>query len=145
MASIFQVAEYFLRKEPMTHKKLQKLCYYAQAWYLANYSKPLFPETFEAWVHGPVSPELYHVYRKWGWLSIQQNDSAVLNIEAKERSFLDRVFEIYGQYSGDELESITHQEEPWQKARRGYSSWEYCRTRISEDDMRDYYRQRIKV
>lgn len=32
MHDLCEVAEWFLRKEPMTHKKLQKLCYYAQAW-----------------------------------------------------------------------------------------------------------------
>ena len=59
MSDIRKVAQYFLSKESMSHKKLQKLCYYAQAWYLANYGKPLMPNRFEAWVHGPVSPDLY--------------------------------------------------------------------------------------
>ena len=46
--TIFNVADYFLNRveteqgSSITHLKLQKLCYYAQAWYLAfegkNYS-----------------------------------------------------------------------------------------------------------
>ena len=30
--SIYEIADWFLNKGPMTQKKLQKLCYYAQAW-----------------------------------------------------------------------------------------------------------------
>ncbi len=39
--------------------KLQKLCYYCQAWYLAWNNEPLFDEEFEAWASGPVCKELY--------------------------------------------------------------------------------------
>jgi uncharacterized phage-associated protein len=52
MASVFDVANWFLAKEKMTHKKLQKLCYYAQAWHLANHGQPMMPNRFEAWIHG---------------------------------------------------------------------------------------------
>lgn len=33
--SVFDVANWFLAHETMMHKKLQKLCYYAQAWFYA--------------------------------------------------------------------------------------------------------------
>jgi len=33
--SVLNIAQCFLSKQGMTHKKLQKLCYYAQAWHLA--------------------------------------------------------------------------------------------------------------
>ena len=56
MESIYSVANYFLSKEPMTHKKLQKMCYFAQAWHMANYDSPLVPNRFEAWVHGRFLP-----------------------------------------------------------------------------------------
>ena len=32
--------------------KLQKLMYYAQAWYLGVYGTPLFDADFQAWIHG---------------------------------------------------------------------------------------------
>ena len=62
------VAEYFLALAnetggTITNLKLQKLVYYAQAWHLANFDKPLFDAKFEAWVHGPVIPGLYEEYR----------------------------------------------------------------------------------
>ncbi|MFP5528706.1 Panacea domain-containing protein, partial [Peptococcus simiae] len=55
MKSVIDVANWFLSKDSMTHKKIQKLCYYAQAWYCALYDgTPLFKEEIQAWVHGPV-------------------------------------------------------------------------------------------
>src|SRR3712207_9388330 len=58
--SIFDVADWFLSKEKMTPKKLQKLSYYFEAWCHALFGRTLVNDTqFEAWVHGPVSPELY--------------------------------------------------------------------------------------
>ena len=40
--SIFDVAEWFLQKESCSHKKLQKLCYYAVAWSYALFDESLF-------------------------------------------------------------------------------------------------------
>lgn len=36
MRTVFDVAEWFLSKESMTNKNLQKLCYCAQAWYCGS-------------------------------------------------------------------------------------------------------------
>ena len=60
--TVVDVAQFFANKETMTHKKLQKLVYYAYAWYIAlnnddcdNIKFRLCQKTnFEAWVHGPV-------------------------------------------------------------------------------------------
>lgn len=59
--SVFDVATYILQKcGNMSCMKLQKLCYYAQAWSLVWDNVPLFDEDFEAWASGPVCPELFH-------------------------------------------------------------------------------------
>ena len=64
------IAKYFLTKESMTQKKLQKLVYYAYAWYIVSFNNNvnrikhlLFIEKPEAWVHGPVFRTLYDAYR----------------------------------------------------------------------------------
>lgn len=144
MEEISEVAKYFLSKGSMTHKKLQKLCYYAQAWHLANYDKPLVPNRFEAWVHGPVSPDLYRIYRDWGWLPISQTGADEVKItDQQSKTLLDRVYKTYGHFSGDQLEQITHQESPWKEARSDCAKTEYCRNVISEKNMRDFYGSRI--
>lgn len=143
MESIYEVARYFLGKESMTHKKLQKICYFAQAWFLANYGEPLVPNRFEAWAHGPVSPDLYSKYREWGWENIPQVHQQAMFEDSDVESFLDKVYETYGDYSADELERITHSERPWQNARVGCAPGEYSRNPIALNDMRDYYGERI--
>lgn len=144
MEKITDVAKYFLSKEKMTHKKLQKLCYYAQAWHLANYNTPLVSNDFEAWVHGPVCPDLYVEYKDWGWLPISLNNSEkTCDLKPETKRFLNYVYDVYGQYSGDELENISHQEKPWNEARVGYSKTDYCRNMISSETMKNYYKVRI--
>ena len=64
MATVFDVAFYILDKlGDMSTMKLQKLCYYAQAWSLAWDGVPLFNEDFQAWANGPVCRELYEFHR----------------------------------------------------------------------------------
>ncbi|MDE5588224.1 MAG: DUF4065 domain-containing protein [Acetatifactor sp.] len=143
MESIYTVAKYFLFKEAMTHKKLQKLCYFAQAWYLANYGKALVPNRFEAWVHGPVCPDLYSKYRSWGWETIPNELEPPKFKNEDVPDFLDEVFMVYGDYDADTLENITHKEEPWTNARKNCSPSMYCRNPISKKDMKVYYGERI--
>ena len=139
---IFQLARAFLAIEPMTHKKLQKLCYYAKAWYLAINDENLVPEHFEAWVHGAVQPDLYRKYRNYGFEKIPK-EKYIADIPETFMDFAKDVFEVYGGYTGDQLEYINHQEEPWIKARCNRKPWEACNNIISEEDMKNYYRTRM--
>lgn len=143
MEDIYRIADYFLSKESMSHKKLQKLCYYAQGWYLANYNRPLIPNRFEAWAYGPVSPDLYTRYHDQGWADIPKPTDSVEFNDHSVDIFLDKVYETYGHYTADELENITHMEEPWRKARGDLLYGEYSRRPIAIKDMRDFYAKKI--
>lgn len=139
-ADIFALARAFLSISPMTNKKLQKLCYYAKAWYLAIYDENLIYEDFQAWVHGAVQPALYQKYKSYGFSEIPK----VVEIRTIPEEFLTfskEIYESYGALSGDELEILNHQEEPWIKARGNRKPWESCNTVISEEDMKNYYRK----
>lgn len=57
--------------------------------------------------------------------------------------FLNQVFNVYGGYNANELETITSKEFPWQKARNGCAPGSYSRNPIALKDMRDYYGGRI--
>ena len=62
--SVVDVARYILDTlGEMTTWKLQKLCYYAQAWSLVWDDSPLFEDRIEAWANGPVVPALYEQHR----------------------------------------------------------------------------------
>lgn len=70
MLTCYNMAEFFIHLANNTgsyisNLKLQKLVYYAQAWYLGIYGTSLFEEDFEAWVHGPVIPALYREYKEF--------------------------------------------------------------------------------
>ncbi|OQP65355.1 hypothetical protein A3860_16950 [Niastella vici] len=50
----------------VTQMKLQKLVYFAQGVHLAKYHQPLINETFQAWMYGPVIPEIYQDFKLYG-------------------------------------------------------------------------------
>ncbi len=139
MASINDVANWFLAKESMTPKKLHKLCYYSKAWSLALYNKQFFPERFQAWIHGPASTLLYSRFHDQGWEPIPQFADVLSDFTPEEIELLDAIWNTYGKYSGDQLEIITHNEEPWQKTRSGLPDFAPSSKYISDEDMRSYY------
>ena len=89
--------------------KITKMLYYAQSWTItlenenARNKNRLFRENFEAWVHGPVIPVVYHEYKHFGYSNIPQINE---NIEFDEdiENILEQVFEVYGGYNGNELD-----------------------------------------
>lgn len=134
---IFDVSDYYLSIEGMTHKKLQKLCYYAQAYHLAILDKPLFHNNFQAWVHGPVCPELYHKYKGTLYIS---SITTKPTIDDNIKYYLDLIYSTYGNMTGDELEELTHSEMPWKKSRAGLEYNEISNKIINMEDMRIYYK-----
>ena len=138
--SVFEIANWFLAKENMTQKKLQKLCYYAQAWCYALKGFRLANTDFQAWVHGPVSPVLYERFRSFGYDVIKMSGNYVSKIDVEDQRFLQDVWETYGDRTGNALEVLSHRELPWQEARRGYASDERCGVIISPITMATYYR-----
>lgn len=140
---VFALARAFLSIAPMTHKKLEKLCYYAKAWYLAIYDRNLISEPFEAWVHGAVQPKLYKKYKVYGFSDIPKEHN-ITNIPEEFISFANEIYSAYGHLSGDELERLNHMERPWKEARGDCKPWENCNSIITEDSMRYFYRERLK-
>lgn len=142
MPSIHEVAKYMIENgSDVTPKKLQKLCYYAEAWHNALLGESLVNDShFEAWVHGPVSPELYRTYREYGWMNIDKVERDVeLTFNDKQTELLESVLETYDEFSGNELEALTHNESPWVNQRIGLNEMESSNNKISTDDMKTYY------
>lgn len=151
MESVFDIASFYLSKAPMTQKKLQKLVYYAYAWTLTllndkedNLDNKLFNEEIQAWVHGPVCPSLYAKYKGYGWEAIPSEIYDVTNLEADVLDVLEQVWTVYGGFNGNELESISHQEMPWQMARVGYSANQPSNEQISDNIIYQYYSKRLE-
>lgn len=147
-----EVADFFLafaneRGEQLTNLKLQKLVYYAQAWYLANYKKPLIRDSFEAWVHGPVNPDLYHAFKERGYLPIEKDvkmDEVRKEFDSSTLKFLNEVATVYMPFGAYHLEVMTHREDPWIKARGGVAADEKCNSVISLESMAQFYGEKVK-
>lgn len=141
MFDINDVADEFLSLDSMTHKKVQKLCYYAQGWYAAITHKKLFEDQIQAWVHGPVSPKLYDRFKVYGYNKIPEKESKTTNKELK--GIVRQIYRIYGKLDGDQLEELTHQESPWINARNGLETYEPSTNEIKFDDMESFFRTKL--
>lgn len=140
-----QVANYLLAfsqesGDCFTNLKLQKLLYYAQAWYLALYGEPLFDDEIQAWVHGPVVRSVYNEFKKFVAQPISIKVSKP-NLPVKVQKHLQEILKVFGGYSSYQLELMTHREAPWLNARKGLSMDEPCENLISLEDMKKFYRK----
>lgn len=140
MATIFDTAKYILeRKGQLSTMKLQKLCYYSQAWSLVWDDAPLFDEDFEAWVNGPVCPKLFYAYK--GQFSVDpstmRGDSS--NLTENQKDTINTVLEHYGHKNAQWLSQLTHLEEPWQEARKGIPAGSRSTSIITKESMAMYY------
>ena len=124
--------------------KLQKLVYYAQAWHLGVYGIPLFDRDFQAWIHGPVIPDLLEKYqREFSWERIiEQIEKPKIPKQIGE--FIAEVASAYFQYDDETLERIVCSEMPWLEARGNLPRDESCHAIISQESMKKYYSARVK-
>lgn len=144
-----EVADYILcntqnTQGPVSNLKLQKLVYYAQAWFLALYDEPLFDDEIQAWVHGPVQPELYHRFKSFRWEPISGSVECP-EFSREIQDHMDEVLGVYGGYSAHQIERIVHQEYPWKNARGGLSADLPSAATISHEDMKNFYRHMAGV
>lgn len=148
--SSIDLANYILAKtENVDHLKLQKLIYYVEAWHLAYFNESVIDDEFEAWVHGPVSRNIWDGFKGSSVLYTYIEPSKSLKeVEAilKEKvneSQLDLINEVlgtYGAYSSFELEEYTHGELPWQEARQELRPNESSEKIIDKNTMAKFYR-----
>lgn len=141
--------------------KVQKLVYYAQAWYLGltEPDNSLVNEQVECWPYGPVFDSLFHEFKEFGndpitrraesWDFVTGSDGneflAQLTPNVPEdatvdRAFLDSVWDLYSKYSAIKLSNMTHEEGgPWHTI---YTDWEKKPPRgtdIPRELIREYF------
>ena len=153
MESLFSVSEKMLRViayvfeklEEVTPLMLQKLLYFIQGVYSALYGRPIFKEDCRAWVHGPVYPEVYELFRDFKYNPIDDARFALLEgtedaLTEEEKKVIDLVVNTFGMYGGKVLERITHNEDPWKEARKGYGDSIPSNELLSKDRIMRYYK-----
>lgn len=130
MYSAFAIANSFLEKaqerkmKDMTPMKLQKIMFFAQSHYLKlNSIKtiedlkliPLFDDFFARWKYGPVIPSLYHEFKELEGNPIntcaQIASGKIPKVSPQDHAvlhFMDELLNAYGQYTGPELSTLSH-------------------------------------
>lgn len=150
------VADWFIQQShqtdiTITPKKLQKLLYYAYAWGLVflnetsdDLRNKLFDGSFEAWVHGPVDADVYQEYKKYGYQPIKEPIKNKINIDDENaEDVISQVWSVYGRFEADELEALTHHEEPWIKARHGLDPLTSTNARLNDEIIFNFYGSKL--
>lgn len=119
----------------VSNLKLQKLLYFVQAYFMLEKKDhtPCFHEKIEAWDFGPVVPEAYQEWAKYGscdipliksymvidrdniWNSyrVQYHDDI---IDEDDKKLIDRVIDRFADYTATDLVSLTLCQRPWMEA-----------------------------
>lgn len=98
---------------------LNKLCFYAQVESLKRDGLALFSDAIEAWEYGPVCPNVYHEYKRFGRQPVRQYLGEPPSLTDREQSVLEILWRDYGWLSGYDLVRLSHQPGgAWSKAYR---------------------------
>lgn len=143
--------------------KLQKILYYEQAWHMVFFGREhqLFNSIPQAWVNGPVYPEIYQTYKNMvpgmcDHLRLEHFcirtgedvDEALksvaeeLQMSPEQINLVESVIRLYGSKTQNQLILFTHSELPWCEKREGLLPYEKSTKPISLDTMYSYYKER---
>lgn len=153
-SDLAQIVTHYINEkgDTVSPKKLQKLLYYVEAWNLVHLTDPLLIEDFQAWVHGPVLPSLYHELKEFKFNDLRviaeefdTPSQLILSIIEKNKlsqEQLDLIYTVldkYGSLNSLQLELLTHSEKPWIEAREGYPPHVSCKNIITKEKMKEFY------
>ena len=137
--SDFILTECRERGEVLTNLKIQKLLYYAQAWYLADHDKSLFEEDFQAWIHGPVLPSQHRRFKSCEWRPILDEISKPI-LDKEIENHLIKIIDFFGEETAITLERMTHNENPWKDARKGIVQEASSNNTIKKESIKNFYK-----
>jgi uncharacterized phage-associated protein len=138
------VTKYFLCKnKDITPLALQKILYYAQAFFHALFGENLFSDDCQAWAYGPVYPDVYYKFKDYRYDPIDRPPEEFENIEGllsvREINFLDSIIAAFGDYSGTVLRDMTHNEIPWIQTRGSLAPTDRSTTVIDRALINQYF------
>lgn len=146
-----EVANWFIAKaaesgDLVTHLKVQKLLYYAEAWTHTLTGKELFTEQMQAWAHGPVVPEVFQEFKSHGWNSLPvPKEQEIPKISPEAEEILTQVFDAYGDLPAKTLEDMTHNDAPWIKARGNLSPEDRCEVVMPKTDIQEFFKAKYSA
>lgn len=146
-SKIYQTALYIASKyEDTTNLALQKILYFINGFSDNFLGSALFSDSPEAWLHGPVYPDIYDSlsYFKSDTIDVE----TILNgyefeLTEQEKDYIDNVASIFACYSGTCLRNMSDLTDPWLMAREGLSDDEYSNREIDDKDIKKYFAEVI--
>jgi uncharacterized phage-associated protein len=141
-----EIANYLISKstpgtsENITNLKLQKILYYAQGFHYATTNQKLFDDEIQAWVHGPVVPNVYHCFKKYNYREIPKPDT-IPSIDPNTSAFLNNIWKLFKNTTGKQLEFMTHQETPWRNIRKDLPEYVYTSDEIPVIEISNYFKK----
>ncbi len=139
----------FLKQQPLTNLRLQKLVYFAHGWYAGMLQKRLIIDPVEAWKYGPVFPKLYRQLKDFEerpvlkpipiidaeavFAGADWDSSKIVHLYqpsagSEAEDVLRQVADIYGNMSAGKLVGQSHaKDRPWRRAIEsfGFTAEEY--------------------
>ena len=116
---VYKVADAMLSIDSISRPKLQKLCYYAYAWYITFFGERLFNQLLMAGERGPICLELEAKYQEFEKDPIPKIEKKLFEIipDAELREFLIAIYDAHGELTDEQLETMSCMEDPWINAR----------------------------
>lgn len=117
MVSIFDVAKYIvIHNKNVSPMKLQRLCYFCQAWYMAWTDEPLFEEDFRGWATGPFCLELYNSLKNLSVVRAKDIKGYIIKLTEEQKKVIDRVLSFYKDKDAQWLTQLSLTDNPWRES-----------------------------
>jgi uncharacterized phage-associated protein len=134
----FDVAFFFAdmaldENEYLQPQKLQRLLYMAQAYYGVAFNRKLMPAVFVADEMGPTEPNVYMAFSRG-----RPELDVELFLPHETQSFLDRIWQRFGNLTIEQLNTMTKETSAYKKAakrgNRAEITWEDMRLSFTRAD-----------
>lgn len=141
---------------PVTPMKLQKLIYFAHGLHLARHQQPLIREPVQAWTYGPVIPDIYYQFKRWGnnpittpiTFSIGDDGELVSGpapLDAEAQATVNMTWDITKDFNAIQLSNWTHEQgSPWFQAVSMNDTGITEREPIDNELIKDYFTEIIR-
>lgn len=146
-------------RSDLSPMKLQKLVYYAHAWFMAFTDKELIKEEIQAWKFGPVIPDIYHEFKEHGNTNIT-SFATELNFEESKlelitpvvdetdedaKAIINEVWKVYKDLTPIQLSNATHAKgSPWEVVASSYGSELPKNIEIPNTLIKDIFKKRLE-
>lgn len=103
----------------ISNLRLQRLLYFIQAYFLmqSKGERAAFSDDIEAWDVGPVIPNVFNKYKRFGTGQIPYYDGSYADMFPDDnRNYIEDVIEYFKDKSSVYMMEITHRQKPWSSA-----------------------------